>query len=369
MSDVTMWDMTRQTLFLGITLFSMFFGAGNLIFSPYMAAQAGPLTPAALLGFVITAVVLPVLAIVIIAPFGSAASMISRIWKPLGPVFLTIVYLLIGPCIAIPRTAGTSCEMWTWLIGPSSAARILYTIAFFMAAALFALHPGKLKDILGKLLGPALLVLILLLCVPVLLHPGQMAEASAQWAGSPFVTGLEEGYQTMDILAAFCFSVVILLNIRQSHLKNEKRAILQAALTAGVLLAAVYTLLAVSAMSQGAALQPLSNGALILSAMALETWGPWGQLLCGLIFLLACCNVCAGLLASCSEYFSELIPGISYRVWLFLFAVCGALLAVTGLDSILSWSGRILSLICPVAILFLATGLFGRQKTSAPSED
>ena len=109
--------MNRQTLFLGITLFSMFFGAGNLIFSPYMAAQAGALTPAALLGFVITAVVLPVSAIVIIAPYGSASRMISRLWKPLGPVFLTLVYLLIGPCIAIPRTAGTSLEMWTWLIG------------------------------------------------------------------------------------------------------------------------------------------------------------------------------------------------------------------------------------------------------------
>ncbi|WP_276907663.1 branched-chain amino acid transport system II carrier protein [Faecalibaculum rodentium] len=352
--------MNRQTLFLGITLFSMFFGAGNLIFSPYMAAQAGALTPAALLGFVITAVVLPVSAIVIIAPYGSASRMISRLWKPLGPVFLTLVYLLIGPCIAIPRTAGTSLEMWTWLIGSGWMPRILYTVVFFALASLLALHPGKLKDILGKLLGPALLVLILLLCVPVLLHPGNVAQPSAEWADQPFFTGLEEGYQTMDILAAFCFSVVILLNIRQAHLKNVKRALLFAGLTAGVLLAVVYTLLAVSAMSRSTVLQPLSNGAQILSAMALETWGSAGQVLCGLIFLLACCNVCAGLLASCSEYFCELLPAIPYRLWLALFAAAGALLAVTGLDSILSWSGQLLSLICPVAILLLVTGLFRR---------
>ena len=255
--------MNRQTLFLGITLFSMFFGAGNLIFSPYMAAQAGALTPAALLGFVITAVVLPVSAIVIIAPYGSASRMISRLWKPLGPVFLTLVYLLIGPCIAIPRTAGTSLEMWTWLIGSGWMPRILYTVVFFALASLLALHPGKLKDILGKLLGPALLILILLLCVPVLLHPGNVAQPSAEWADQPFFTGLEEGYQTMDILAAFCFSVVILLNIRQAHLKNVKRALLFAGLTAGVLLAVVYTLLAVSAMSRSTVLQPLSNGAQI----------------------------------------------------------------------------------------------------------
>ncbi len=297
--------MNRQTLFLGITLFSMFFGAGNLIFSPYMAAQAGSLTPAALLGFVITAVVLPVSAIVIIAPYGSASRMISRLWKPLGPVFLTLVYLLIGPCIAIPRTAGTSLEMWTWLIGSGWMPRILYTVVFFALASLLALHPGKLKDILGKLLGPALLVLILLLCGPVLLHPGNVAQPSAEWADQPFFTGLEEGYQTMDILAAFCFSVVILLNIRQAHLKNVKRALLFAGLTAGVLLAVVYTLLAVSAMSRSTVLQPLSNGAQILSAMALETWGSAGQVLCGLIFLLACSWLPA---ASTSANCSRLSP-------------------------------------------------------------
>lgn len=364
-----MMGMKKQTLLLGITLFSMFFGAGNLIFSPYMAAQAGTLTPQALQGFALTAVLLPVLAIVIIAPFNSASAMISRLWKPLGPAFVTLVYLLIGPCIAIPRTAGTSCEMWTWLIGTGTAARVLYTLVFFAVAALFALRPGRLKDILGKILGPLLLILILFLCIPVLLHPGQVAQpAPGPWQSQPFLTGLQEGYQTMDILAAFCFSVVILLNIRQMKPKNETRVLAGAAVTAGILLVTVYALLATAAMSRSASLQSLTNGAQILSAMALDSWGSLGQLLCGLIFLLACCNVCAGLLASCSEYFCELIPAVSYRMWLLLFTAAGILVAITGLDSILSWSGRLLSLICPVAILLLITGLFRRPKPSASPE-
>lgn len=358
--------MNKQSLFLGITLFSMFFGAGNLIFSPWMAVQAGSATPLALAGFITTAVLLPVAAIVIIAPWNSASAMISRLWKPLGPVFLTIVYLLIGPCIAIPRTASTSSEMWTWLLGDGALPRVLYTLVFFCVATVFALHPGRLKDILGKVLGPVLLVLICFLCIPVLLHPGTPAAPVAAWAASPYMTGLNEGYQTMDILAAFCFSLVILLNIRQAGVKNERKTLLQAALVAGVLLAAVYSLLAFSAMSQSAGLQSLPNGAQILSAMASQTWGSFGQLLCSLIFLIACCNVCAGLLASCSEYFSELCPALSYRTWLLLFAVAGAVTACFGLDSILSWSGTILSFICPVAILLLVTGLFRpRKKTEA----
>ncbi len=354
--------MNKQTLFLGITLFSMFFGAGNLIFAPYLGAQAASAGWIALAGFLCAAVLMPLAAIDSIAPFGSAKAMISRIWKPLGPIFMTVVYLLIGPAIAIPRTASTSMEMWTWLIGTSPAARIGYTAVFFMTAAALALHPGRLKDILGKILGPLLLILILALCIPSLLAPASSAAPMPPYDTQAFLSGLNEGYQTMDILAAFCFGLIILLNIRQAHVKDEKKTLLGAAVVAAFLLAGMYLLMAACGIHQSGALRHCSNGAQILSSLAQNAYGPASRILVGAIFLIACCNVCSGLLAACSEYFSLLLPKISYRIWLAVFAIAGALGAVFGLDAILSWSGTVLSWICPIAIVLLITGLFGRPK-------
>lgn len=354
--------MNKQTLFLGITLFSMFFGAGNLIFAPWLGAQAASSGWMALAGFVCTAVVLPISAICIIAPFGSARNMISRLWKPLGPIFMTVVYLLIGPAIAIPRTASTSMEMWTWLISDSLGARFLYTVLFFTLAALLAFYPGRLKDLLGRILGPALLILIALVCVPCLFHPQPPAAPRAPYDQNAFFSGLNEGYQTMDILAAFCFGLIIVLNIRQLHLRNEKTVLFQAALWAALLLAGVYCLLAWCGMNGSSWLQSYSNGAQILSVLAQSVYGPTSRMLIGLIFLIACCNVCAGLLACCAEYFSQFVPKIPYRIWLIGFALIGAATSISGLDAILSWSGKVLSIICPIAIVLLITGLSDRPK-------
>lgn len=358
--------MKKQTLFLGITLFSMFFGAGNLIFAPWLGVQASSAGWLALAGFLCTAVVAPISVIVIIAPYGSAKAMISRIWKPLGPIFMTVIYLLIGPVIAIPRTASTSMEMWTWLIGNSMLSRIVFTVCFFIAASLLALYPGKLKDFLGRLSGPVLLVLILMVCIPVLFIPSGSSPAQPPYDQRPFLSGFNEGYQTMDILAAFCFGLIILLNIRQAKMPDERKALYGAALIAAVLLGAVYTLLAAAGIHQSGILQACSNGAQILSAMAESVYGPASKVLIGLIFLLACGNVCAGLLACCAEYFSLLVPKIGYRIWLIGFAVLGALMACTGLDAILSWSGMILSWICPIAIVLMVTGLVRRPKGELP---
>lgn len=348
--------MNKKILFLGITLFSMFFGAGNLIFSPFMGVQAAGNTPLALAGLILTAVFCPIAAIMIIAPYHSARNLASSLWKPLGPIFMTLVYLLIGPCIAIPRTASTALEMWQWLFHENWM-NYLFVVVFFVAAYFMAKHPGKLKDLLGKILGPLLIGLILFLCIPLLFKPEALGTAQNAFETSPFFTGLNEGYQTMDILAACCFGTIMLINIKQANIKNETSALKKAALIAGILLASIYSLLAFSTMKQSANLQNLTNGAQILSAAAQMCWGGFGQILCGMIFLIACLNVCASLIACCSEYFSELIPALSYSNGLLLFSFTGILLAATGLDSILSWSGKLLSIICPLAILILAAGL------------
>lgn len=364
-----------KTLSIGFTLFSMFFGAGNLIFAPYMGAEAAGNAPWALLGFLCTAVCLPIGAIVIISRYKDGSSMIATISKKLAVVFITLIYLLIGPCIAIPRTASTSYSMLAWLIGNGNTARVLFVIVFFFLCALTAWKPGKLKDILGKIMAPILIALIVILCLDGLFfQQGDMAASAINgYENNAFALGFTEGYQTMDILAAFCFGSVIFLNIQQagfSTLKEEKHVLAQAAVIAGVCLACLYALLAFCGMKFSGVFASLNNGAEVLSALASLCFGQAGTWIVSLIFLIACYNVCSGLLCCCAQYFEGLFPKVSYVGWLAIFTVFGALVAVLGLDAILAMSAPVLSWICPIAIAFLAYGLIrwmiqNRKKANA----
>lgn len=101
----------RDQLLVGFTLFSMFFGAGNLIFPPQLGAQAGVDTWFAMAGLAVSAVFLPILGVIAVVRAGSLTELASRVHPAFATVFTVLIYLSIGPCLAIPRTASTSFEM------------------------------------------------------------------------------------------------------------------------------------------------------------------------------------------------------------------------------------------------------------------
>ena len=152
----------RQALVVGLTLFSMFFGAGNLILPPLLGLQAGTDSPAAMVGFLVTGIGLPVLGIVAVALAGTLRELAARVHPAFARVFVALVYLAIGPCLAIPRTSSTSFEMVAPLLpaGVSAeTARLVFSVLSCAAYAL-AMHPGALTRLLGRITGPALIALI-----------------------------------------------------------------------------------------------------------------------------------------------------------------------------------------------------------------
>ena len=144
----------RVQLLLGFTLFSMFFGAGNLIFPPSVGAQAGDLTWLAMVGMAVSAVGLPVLGVVAVALSGGLDTLGDRVHPLFSRIFTIVAYLAIGPCLAIPRTASTSFEMavppFVGADAPISLFRLIYSVVFFALALLIALRPEKLTDRLGN---------------------------------------------------------------------------------------------------------------------------------------------------------------------------------------------------------------------------
>ena len=354
----------KQLLLVGFTLFSMFFGAGNLIFPPGLGAQAGIHTWPAMAGMAISAVGLPVLGVVAVARSGGLDALGGRVHPMFARVFTVAAYL------AIPRTASTSFEMavppFAGPDAPLELLRLLFSLAFFTGALLVALRPEKLTDRLGKVLCPILIALIVVTFVGCLLNPleGYGPPQTASYETHPVIAGFLAGYQTMDTIAALVFGIVIALNLRARGVQDERdvvRGTIRAGWVAGAMLLAVYSMLAhVGALSGGAFPGASTNGAVVLTNLVSALFGVPGSLLLAAIFLIACFNVCVGLISSCAEYFSGLWPRLPYRAWAALFAAVSLLIANAGLDQILRVSVPVLSILYPVAIVLIALSFFQR---------
>lgn len=353
----------RNRILMGLTLFSMFFGAGNLIFPPFLAYQAGGDTWPAMVGFCLSAIGIPVCGVVAVAKAGGLEPMARRVHPLFAQIFVMLTYLSIGPGLAIPRNAGTSFEMAVLPFleegAPVALLRTGYSVVFFVVALIIALRPEKLSDRLGKIMTPILLLLIAAVFVGCLLHPGSYAAAGGAYTQHALAKGFLDGYQTMDAIAALNFGLIIAMNIRnkgadESCLVGET---VRAGWLAGALLLVVYCALAHVGGVAGGMLDGLTNGAGVLAGMVASLFGPVGSVLLAVIFVIACLNTAIGLLSCCSNYFHDLFPKVSYRAWVLFFAVTSTVVANAGLDAILSVSVPILGAIYPVAIVLIVLAL------------
>lgn len=367
----------KATLMVGATLFSMFFGAGNLILPPLLGVQAGTATLSATIGFFITGVGLPVLGIVAVALAGTVRELADRVHPVFSRAFVAAVYLAIGPCLAIPRTSSTAFEMLAPLLPAGisvEVVRLVFSVAFFALSFALAMHPGRLTRLLGRVTGPALILLIVGVVVPSLvsLATGQVQAAPAPVAPydtNAVVQGFLTGYQTMDLLASLTFGLVIATNIRNLGVTDTggvMREVCRAGVIAGVLMMAIYGCLAVVGFDLSAALAGATNGAEVITASATMHYGTLGTAVVAAIFLLACLNVCTGLISCCGTYFAEELPRVPYRVWAIGFAAFSCVISNFGLDAILAFSVPLLNALYPVAIVLVIGGMAHRVLDAYP---
>lgn len=358
----------KNRIFIGLTLFSMFFGAGNLIFPPFMGAQAGQKVWLALAGFAVSAIGLPVLGVAAVAVSDGLSKLAGRVHPMFASIFTMLIYLSIGPCLAIPRTASTSFEMAVipFLKNTDSQGAWLtaYSVGFFAIAVLLALNPDKLTDRLGKILAPLLLVLIGVIFIGCQFHTGSgYGQAMGNYQTNALSQGFLDGYQTMDTIAALNFGIIIAMNIRSKGIKKEGALIKEtifSGIGAGILLLLVYSALAWIGAEAGGYFGPGQNGAQTLSQMVGYLYGHGGNIILGAIFFIACLNTCTGLLSCCSEYFYSRWPKISYKKWVFIFAAASALIANAGLTAILKISVPVLNIIYPMAIMLIVLAFLQR---------
>lgn len=365
---------SKQSLFVGVTLFSMFFGAGNLIIPPLLGLQAGEAVVPAMVGFLVTGIGLPMLGIIAVGLAGTIRDLASRVHQLFAHVFVAAIYLAIGPCLAIPRTSSTSFEMFEPLLPAGlslEVARLVFSVVFFAVAYLLAMHPNALTRLLGRITGPALIALLVFVIGAALFDPASGLEAAhATYASAPAMSGFLTGYQTMDLLASLTFGIVIATNIRELGVTDDvglTREVSRAGIFAGVLMGIIYCGLALVGVNIAAVLPGATNGAEILAASAGQHFGTVGTVVVAAIFLLACLNVCIGLISCCGTYFSDEFPRIPYRVWALGFAVFSCVVSNFGLDAILTFSVPLLNAMYPMAIVLVVMGMLHKVCDGMPA--
>lgn len=358
----------KDLILVSLMLFSLFFGAGNLIFPPFLGQSAGSATWIAMAGFFITAVGFPVLGVIAVAKSEGLYSLAKRVHPIFASVFTVLIYLSIGPGLGIPRAGSLPFEMAVAPYLPEDVsvkvALFLFTLVFFAISYWLCLSPAKLVDRMGKVLTPILLILILVVFIASIFRPlGVYGEATGEYMTSPFIKGFLEGYLTMDTIAALNFGIVIALAIRSRGVTDERLVVsnsIKSGVIAGSILIAIYAVLGHLGGTSGGRFGVTENGAQILTNVITYIFGKPGAVLLAAIFTLACLTTCVGLITSCSQYFASLTSKIDYKGVVGIISLLSMGTANIGLTQILSISVPILNAIYPIAIVLIVLGIMNK---------
>ena len=363
----------RQILAIASMLFGMFFGAGNLIFPVSMGQMAGRNMWQAAAGFLVTGVGMPLLAV---AALGlsrerSLLELSCRVGRRYGLFFTCALYLTIGPFFAIPRCATVSYTVGIERVLPTGAwqgvALAVFSLAFFAVVLALSLRPGQILTWIGKVLNPLFLCVLAILLLRALTAPlGDPAaiEPTGAYATGAFFTGMLEGYNTVDALAALAFGIVVINVIRGLGVEQPgevAKYTVRAGVFSSLLMALIYVLVTLMGAQSRGVFAVSSNGGEGLADIAQYYFGGAGAAILAVAVTLACLKTAVGLITSCSETFVKIFPnGPSYRVWVVLFCALSFLIANLGLEKITDYSLPVLMFLYPLAIVLILLTLAGR---------
>ena len=360
-----------ELLTIGFMMFSIFFGAGNLIFPPALGQAAGTSTPLAMLGFLTTGVGLPLLGITAIALQGGRYLELinTRMYPWFATALLVVLYLCIGPVFAVPRTGAVSFEIGIRPFLQEDSLKIgqaVYTALFFGASYYLSLNPNKLIDRVGKMLTPVLLVVLAVLFAKAFLSPlGTILPPTGNYIEAPFTQGFQDGYQTMDLLASVAIGTLVVNAVRMRGV-TDNRAIGRICLIAGLitvsLMACVYGSLAYLGATSTMVLGHSPNGGQLLASAVSIFFSTAGNGLLAAIIILACLTTSCGMLSGGAWFFNQLFKKrISYERLLLFFTLFSFAVSNVGLTQIIALAVPFLVTIYPLVIVFVILSLFDRM--------
>lgn len=356
---------TKDFLIVGFALFAMFFGAGNLIFPPFLGHLVGDQYLIAIIGFTLTGVGLPLLAIIACTKGdGTFETMATKIGPKFALVFATLLFIAIGPMLGIPRTAATTYELTISPIFPGMPP-LVWMIIYFGINLFFVFNKSSIIDTIGKILTPALLIILAIIIFKGIIFP--IGNITTTNAPSVFSTSFLEGYQTMDALAALLFAAIVSGNILSKGYKKKDLVpmTVKAGIVAAIGLAFVYGgLTFLGAQTNGLVSSDIGKTGLLL-VLSKEILGSVGTIIIGIAMGLACLTTSIGLITAGSSFFTEISKGkLPYKVNAVVITIISIIIGRLGVDHIIKISGPILNVLYPVAITLIATTLLDKFLTN-----
>ncbi|GAB6168147.1 branched-chain amino acid transport system II carrier protein [Clostridium carnis] len=356
---------TRDSIIVGFALFSMFFGAGNLIFPGFLGNKLGSEFFIGTIGFILTGVGLPLLAIIACSKGdGTFETLAGRVGKKFAIACTAMIFIAIGPMLAIPRTAATTFEISINPFFPNIPAFVVMAV-YFLINLYFVLGSKSIINTIGKYLTPALLVILTAIVLKGVFMPiGSIVDTGAT---SVLPTALLEGYQTMDALAALLFASIITISLKEKGYKGKEipSMILKSSLVAVVGLAFVYGgLMYLGAQTVEIAPNDIGKTGLLLF-ISKSVLGNMGSTLIGIAMGLACLTTSIGLLDAGSTFFESVSKGrLPFKFNAILLSVISLFIACLGVDKIVKLSVPVLNILYPVAITLIAITIFSKYLTN-----
>ena len=352
---------------IGFALFSMFFGAGNVIFPPYLGLQSGMEWFAGFGAYFIADVALALVALFALLREGSAERVMDRLGKKASAFLLTVIILCIGPMLAIPRTAATTYEMGIAQLIPSLSP-VLFSALFFLLILALSIRESAVIDIIGKFLTPALLLGLAVLIVVGVIHPlGEIHEYSQ--VDNVIVNGIQAGYQTMDVLAALVFGAVLIKSASDKGYQAQgerMKVLVKSAGLAGILLLVVYLGLAYLGATVSKIYPPEISRAELVIRIVESLLGKAGLIIFAAVVALACVTTAVALVSSAADHFAGLCRGkVSYQAFVIIICVFSAVVSNLGLDTIVSIAAPILGVVYPPVLVLVIVSLVAPRMTNS----
>ncbi|MFJ7826474.1 branched-chain amino acid transport system II carrier protein [Psychrobacillus sp. NPDC096623] len=351
----------QHSLIVGFALFAIFFGAGNLIFPPSIGNVSGSEWVPALIGFSITGIALPLLAIIAILNVGGKFEDLTR---PISPWFYKVFNLLlmvgIGMLVTIPRMSATTHELGVHQLFPKVPS-LVTIIIFFAISFYFAMDKSNVIDKIGKILTPLLVIILLFIVGKGIFDPIGIPVVTEM--KNPFSNAFISAYQTGDVITGiFCAPIFIAAIAAFGYKGKQARSMaLTGTIIAGIGLLVVYGgLLFIGASGSG--LFPVGIEDTTLVSRLIEiSLGDFGSIALAVAIALACLTSAIGVIAVIADFLNDLTNNkLNYRIWVAVVCIVGIVIGSAGVGAIVTYAMPIFTALYPVAIVLVILGTFRR---------
>jgi len=360
----------KELLVTSFGLFSLFFGAGNLLLPPLLGYNAGKDWPWVIIGFMVTAVIIPIIGILAHAKLQGTLYDFGKKVSPMFSYIYCVLIYVIAIAIPSPRTAAATHEI---AVHPAfGTSPLLTSTTYFALVLVFVLNRSKILNLIGKFLTP-FIVLMLLAVIGIGLFYSEFLTGNTQFE-APLVSGILEGYQTFDAIGAVVVGAVIIISLNFKNMEVEQYAskrnlIRKSGFIAGFGLFIIYAgLIAVGAyysseINVNAELSNDMQRANLLRDISIKSLGEFGNTVLSILISLACFTTDIGIVAGTADYFKGLRNDSQtvYVITAVVASILGIVIGQLNFNSIITVAIPVLLFIYPITIVLIVLNVLPTQ--------